>query len=89
MEPQRDAIVDLLDRILDKGAVVNADVIVTLGEVPLLGIDLRLALAGMDKMLDYGLFEDWEEAHKAMEEDNESTDTEKNKVVASERPEYA
>ncbi|MFP4647553.1 MAG: gas vesicle protein, partial [Candidatus Acetothermia bacterium] len=57
MEPERDEIVDLLDRILEKGVVVNADLIITLADVPLIGIDLRLALAGIDRMLDYGLFD--------------------------------
>ncbi|MFP4589794.1 MAG: gas vesicle protein [Candidatus Bipolaricaulota bacterium] len=68
MEPERDEIVDLLDRILEKGVVVNADLIITLADVPLIGIDLRLALAGIDRMLDYGLFDDWEEAHRALAE---------------------
>jgi len=65
MEPERDEIVDLLDRILEKGVVLNTDLIISLADVPLIGIDLRLALAGIDKMLDYGLFEDWDEARKA------------------------
>ncbi|MBS3765358.1 gas vesicle protein [Candidatus Bipolaricaulota bacterium] len=72
MEPERDEVVELLDRILEKGVVVNADLIITLAEVPLIGVDLRVALAGIDKMLDYGLFEDWDAAHKAIDEENES-----------------
>ena len=71
MEPERDEIVDLLDRILEKGVVLNTDLIITLADVPLIGIDLRLALAGIDKMLDYGLFTDWEAAQRAMEEGRE------------------
>lgn len=69
MEPERDEVVDLLDKILEKGVVVNSDLIITLADVPLIGVDLRLALAGIDRMLDYGLFEDWDAAHKAMEEE--------------------
>ncbi len=68
MEPERDEVVDLLDRILEKGVVLNSDLIITLADVPLIGIDLRLALAGIDRMLDYGLFQDWEEAHKALDQ---------------------
>ena len=71
MEPKRDEVVDLLDRILEKGVVVNSDLIITLADVPLIGIDLRLALAGIDRMLDYGLFEDWEAAQRAVEENEE------------------
>jgi len=73
MEPQRDEVIDLLDRILDKGVVLNSDLLITLADVPLIGIDLRLALAGLDRMLDYGLFEDWEEAHKALEKNDENS----------------
>ncbi|MBS3814190.1 gas vesicle protein [Candidatus Bipolaricaulota bacterium] len=78
MEPERDEVVDLLDRILEKGVVLNTDLIITLADVPLIGIDLRLALAGIDRMLDYGLFEDWEAAHKAGKKAsrNELTDPE-------------
>jgi len=69
MEPERDEVVDLLDKILEKGVVVNSDLIITLADVPLIGVDLRLALAGIDRMLDYGIFEDWDAAHRAMEEE--------------------
>lgn len=69
MEPERDEVVDLLDKILEKGVVVNSDLIITLADVPLIGVDLRLALAGIDRMLDYGLFEDWDAAHRAIEEE--------------------
>lgn len=71
MEPKRDEVVELLDRILEKGVVVNSDLIITLADIPLIGVDLRLALAGIDKMIDYGIFEDWDAAHRAMEEDDE------------------
>jgi hypothetical protein len=62
MEPSRDgeAVVDLLDVILDDGAVVQADVVVTVADVPLIGVSLRAAIAGMTTMTEYGHFEDWE-----------------------------
>ena len=71
MEPERDEVVDLLDRILEKGVVLNSDLIITLADIPLIGIDLRLAIAGIDKMIDYGLFEDWDAAHRAIEDDDD------------------
>ena len=70
MEPKRDEIVDLLDRILDKGAVLNTDLIITLADIPLIGVDLRLAIAGIDKMMEYGFFEDWDAAEKYAKEEN-------------------
>ncbi len=72
MEPERDEVVDLLDRILEKGVVLNSDLIITLADIPLIGIDLRLAIAGIDKMIDYGLFEDWDAAHRAIEDDDDN-----------------
>jgi hypothetical protein len=70
MEPTRDtqaSLVDLLDRILDKGLVIQADIIITLAGVPLIGINLRAALAGMETMLKYGMMQAWDERTRARE----------------------
>ena len=62
MKPSREsAFVDLLDRILVKGVILHADVIVTVADIPLIGINLRAAIAGMKTMLDYGIMEAWDE----------------------------
>jgi hypothetical protein len=61
MEPTREAhatLIDLLDRVLDKGLVIDADIVVSLAGVPLLGISLRAALASMETMMKYGLMKD-------------------------------
>ncbi|OGO37151.1 MAG: hypothetical protein A2147_05965, partial [Chloroflexi bacterium RBG_16_57_8] len=55
-----------MDRVLDKGVMLDADVIVHVAGIPLLGLKLRAALAGMETMLKYGMWEDWEEAQRAM-----------------------
>jgi len=68
MEPTRDkhaTLVDLLDRVLDKGLVINADIIITVADIPLLGVNLRAALAGMETMLKYGIMKDWDETIRA------------------------
>jgi len=62
------ALVDLLDRVLDKGLVVQADIVVTLAGVPLLGINLRAALASMDTMISYGMMEELDEKIRVEEE---------------------
>ena len=56
MKPTRDddAVVDLVDTILRDGAVLQADVVVSVGDVPLVGISLRAAIAGMTTMTEYG-----------------------------------
>lgn len=73
MEPIRDThatLVDLLDRILDKGLVIYADVIVSVAGVPLIGVNLRAALAGMETMLKYGVMVDWDAKCRAWEREN-------------------
>lgn len=70
MEPIRDrnaTLVDLLDRILDKGLVLYADVIISVAGIPLIGVNLRAAIAGMETMLEYGMMRDWDEATRLWE----------------------
>lgn len=64
MEPTRDTrvtLVDLLDRILDKGLIINADLIISLSGIPLIGVKLQAAVAGMETMLKYGIMQNWDE----------------------------
>jgi hypothetical protein len=73
MEPSRDShatLVDLLDRVLDKGLVLYADVIVSVAGIPLIGVNLRAALAGMETMLKYGVMQDWDQRIRAWEREN-------------------
>lgn len=60
-------LVDLLDRVLEKGLVINADIIISLAGIPLLGVNLRAALAGMETMLKYGLMREWDERTREWE----------------------
>ena len=64
MEGQNDAVVqsqntgtlaDVIDRILDKGLVINADIAVSVVGVELLGIKIRAALASFETAAQYGL----------------------------------
>ncbi|MBI2919111.1 MAG: gas vesicle protein [Chloroflexi bacterium] len=64
--PQTGAtLVDLLDRVLDRGVVINADIIISLSGVPLIGIKLRAAIAGMETMVQYGMMRDWDQSIRA------------------------
>lgn len=70
MEPVRDTqatLVDLLDRILDKGLVIYADIIISVAGIPLIGVNLRAALAGMETMLKYGVMVEWDGRSRAGE----------------------
>lgn len=58
LEPTRErgtTLVDLIDRILDKGLVINADITVSVVGVELLGIKIRAALASFETAAKYGL----------------------------------
>ena len=70
-------LVDVIDRVLDKGLVINADIAISVAGVELLGIKIRAALASFETAAKYGLefpsgtnveTEAWEEAIKGKEE---------------------
>jgi len=80
MEPVRNTkatLVDLLDRVLDKGLVIHADLIVSVAGVPLIGVNLRAALAGMETMQKYGLMVEDDMKIRAQAEKREATFPEK------------
>lgn len=73
MKPERenDSLVELLNRLFTKGVIINADVIISLAGIPLIGIKLQAAAASIETMLEYGLFEqldknirNWELEHR-------------------------
>ena len=58
VEPSRDGsgtLVDVIDAILDKGLVINADITISVVGVELLGIKIRAALASFETAARYGL----------------------------------
>lgn len=70
MEPVRNShatLVDLLDRVLDKGIIIYADLIVSLAGIPLIGVNLRAAIAGMETMLKYGMMKEWDDRVRSYE----------------------
>lgn len=69
MEATRDTpgtLVDLLDRVLERGVVLDADLIIQVAGIPLLGVKLKACLAGIETMLRYGFWQDWDEAQRAI-----------------------
>ena len=72
MEPElpkayhRATLVDLLDRVLDKGLFLRADLVISLAGIPLIGATLSVAVAGTETMLKYGILSDWDEAIRAV-----------------------
>jgi hypothetical protein len=62
MRPSRQEcdINDILQKLLDKGLVLNADLIVSVAGVPLVGVNLKAAIAGIETMLEYGMMQAWD-----------------------------
>jgi len=55
--PEKDhsGLADAIDRVLDKGLVINADITIDVAGVELLGIKIRAALASFETAAKYGL----------------------------------
>jgi hypothetical protein len=72
MEPElpkayrRATIVDLLDRVLDRGLFLRADLVISLAGIPLIGATLSVTVAGTETLLKYGILSDWDEAIRAV-----------------------
>jgi hypothetical protein len=63
MKPARECeFVDLLDKLLNKGLILNADLIISVAGIPLIGVNLKAALAGIETMLEYGMMEAWDQS---------------------------
>ncbi|MEH7176807.1 gas vesicle protein [Neobacillus vireti] len=77
---QSSTIVDVLEKILDKGVVIAGDITVGIADIELLTIKIRLIVASVDKAKEIGM--DWwetdpyltskasEHSTKALEEEN-------------------
>jgi hypothetical protein len=56
------SLVDLLDRILDKGVVINGDITILIGRVELLSLKINLVIASLETAKRYGITLPWEKA---------------------------
>jgi len=84
LEPTRNsALVDLIDRILVKGIILHADLIISVSGIPLIGVNLKAAIAGMTTMLDYGMMEAWDEKIRryALENSEEEAPLDENEKI--------
>ncbi|WP_425953451.1 gas vesicle protein [Xylanimonas sp. McL0601] len=51
---------DLLEVLLNKGVYLDLDLIVTVADIPLIGVNLRATIAGIETMLEYGMMRRWD-----------------------------
>lgn len=80
---QSNSIVDVLEKVLDKGVVIAGDIKIGLADVELLTIKIRLIVASVDKAKEIGM--DWWEtdpylSSKASENDNKALEEENKKL---------
>jgi hypothetical protein len=69
---------DILERVLDKGIVIAGDITVSLADVELLNIKLRLLIASVDKAMAMGI--NWWESDPALSSGAEQL-TEQNRLL--------
>lgn len=50
---------DLLERILEKGVVIRLDLIISVADIPLIGLGAQLAVASIETMNAYGVLGGW------------------------------
>jgi len=84
LEPTRNsALVDLIDKILVKGVILQADLVISVSGVPLIGVNLKAAIAGITTMLDYGMMEAWDEKIRryALENSEEEAPLDENEKI--------
>jgi hypothetical protein len=57
MQPSRGSsdLAEMVELLLDKGVVINADIVVSVGDTELLGVRLRAAVASFETAAQYGL----------------------------------
>jgi len=68
LEPTRDAqatLPDLIEVLLNKGVVLHLDLIIAVADIPLIGVSLKAAIAGIETMLEYGMMRHWDEQTRA------------------------
>ncbi|WP_308190784.1 gas vesicle protein [Arthrobacter hankyongi] len=73
MQPTRDpqaTLSELVDALLNKGVYLDLDLVITVADIPLIGISLRAAIAGMETMLEYGMMNGWDERTRAWVRDS-------------------
>jgi len=70
--PKQLTIIDLIDRILDKGVVINGDITVSVVGVDLLSLKINLVIASLETAKRYGMKLPWEKWEKELPKRSEA-----------------
>jgi hypothetical protein len=86
MEPETESadegLAGLLNRALNKGAILNADLLITVNDVPLVAVRLQAAIANIETMIEYGIMTEWEPAMAHIDDDYLAETLEANEEAA-------
>lgn len=73
MEPEdesaEEGVAGLLNRALNKGAILNADLLITVNDIPLVAVRLQAAIANIELMVKYGIMTDWDPAIRHVDDE--------------------
>ena len=58
MKFRTNSLVDMLDRILDRGLFVDADLVIVVANIPLIAARLKAVVSSVETMLAHGMMED-------------------------------
>jgi hypothetical protein len=72
LAPKQLTIIDLIDRILDKGVVINGDITISIVGVDLLSLKINLVIASVETAKRYGMKLPWEKWDKGMTKRSET-----------------
>lgn len=62
---RRSSLSDLVEVLLNRGVLLNLDLVIAVADIPLIGISLKAAVAGIETMLEYGMMRDWDAQTRA------------------------
>ncbi|HBI23460.1 MAG: gas vesicle protein [Nitrospirae bacterium RIFCSPLOW2_12_42_9] len=74
---------DILERVLDKGIVIAGDIKISLADVELLNIKIRLLVASVDKAMEMGI--NWWQTDSYLSAEARQADLEKENKALKER----
>jgi len=61
----RSSLSDLVEVLLNKGVLLNVDLLISVADIPLIGVSVKAAVAGIETMLEYGMMRDWDAQTRA------------------------
>lgn len=68
LAPTRDlqaTLPDLIEVLLNRGTILHLDMIIAVADIPLIGVSLKAAVAGIETMIEFGMMRQWDQQTRA------------------------